>query len=204
MPRGAGMFRGVFVRRIVAAERRPAGLARPQVDPLRANLYALLAFENLGELNLDDGTDVRAGSGIHDLSFNDSCTPAMAMLPSPTAAAQRFTEPERTSPTAKIPGRLVSSATGARPWFAQPGAAATSAPVWMNPFLSRKISAGNHSVQGVAPIIEKTAGVSTERRSPVFLFSNSTASRTALPVIRRTVVQVSSSMFSRARTRRDK
>jgi hypothetical protein len=34
-------------------------------------------------------------------------TPAMAMPPSPTAAAQRFTEPERTSPAAKTPGRLV-------------------------------------------------------------------------------------------------
>jgi IstB-like ATP binding protein len=28
------------------------------------------------------------------------------MPPSPTAAAQRFTEPERTSPAAKIPGQL--------------------------------------------------------------------------------------------------
>jgi hypothetical protein len=31
------------------------------------------------------------------------------MPPSPTAAAQRFTEPERTSPAAKMPGQLVSS-----------------------------------------------------------------------------------------------
>ena len=43
-----------------------------------------------------------------------SCTPATAMPPSPTAAAQRFTEPERTSPAAKIPGRLVSSGPGER------------------------------------------------------------------------------------------
>jgi len=39
-------------------------------------------------------------------------TSATAMPPSPTAAAQRFTEPERTSPAAKIPGRLVSSRPG--------------------------------------------------------------------------------------------
>jgi hypothetical protein len=39
-------------------------------------------------------------------------TSATAMPPSPTAAAQRFTEPERTSPAAKIPGRLVSSGRG--------------------------------------------------------------------------------------------
>ena len=35
-----------------------------------------------------------------------NCT---AIAPSPTAAAQRFEEPERTSPAAKMPGTLVSS-----------------------------------------------------------------------------------------------
>ena len=35
-------------------------------------------------------------------------TKAIAMLPSPTAAATRFTGPRRTSPHAKIPGTLVS------------------------------------------------------------------------------------------------
>src|SRR6185437_3203669 len=34
--------------------------------------------------------------------------------PSPTAEATRFTFPERTSPTAKTPGRLVSSICGGR------------------------------------------------------------------------------------------
>ena len=37
------------------------------------------------------------------------CTKAIAMLPSPTAAATRLTGPERTSPHAKMPGTLVSS-----------------------------------------------------------------------------------------------
>ncbi len=32
------------------------------------------------------------------------CTNAITMLPSPTLAATRLTEPARTSPTAKIPG----------------------------------------------------------------------------------------------------
>ena len=36
-------------------------------------------------------------------------TKAMAIEPSPTAAATRFTGPNRTSPQAKKPGRLVSS-----------------------------------------------------------------------------------------------
>src|SRR5216110_905788 len=129
------------------------------MHPARADLHALFAFENFGTLDLDDGVNVRARSGVHDcFSFNASCTPAMAMLPSPTAAAQRLTEPERTSPTAKTPGKLVSSATGARVDCFQSGVSETSAPVSMKPFLSRKISGGNHSVHGVAPIIEKTAG----------------------------------------------
>src|SRR3954469_13880799 len=85
--------------------------------------------------------------------------PETAIPPSPTAAAQRFTDPERTSPAAKIPGRLVSSGAGRRLFSRHAGASATSAPVLMNPFASRSISAGNQSVHGRAPIMEKTAGV---------------------------------------------
>src|SRR5437764_10589389 len=147
MAAGVRVFGGVLVRRTVAAQRHAAGLAGPKMDPLRADLHALFAFENFRKLDLDDGVNVRARSGVHDcFSFNASCTPAIAMLPSPTAAAQRLTEPERTSPTAKIPGKLVSSATGARVDCFQSGVSETSAPVSMKPFLSRKISGGNHSV----------------------------------------------------------
>src|SRR5215470_17497847 len=95
------------------------------------------------------------------------CIPATAIPPSPTAAAQRFTDPERTSPAAKIPGRLVSSGAGRRLLSRHAGASATSAPGLMNPFSSLSISGGNHSVQGRAPIIENTAGVLIVRRSPV-------------------------------------
>src|SRR5678816_970579 len=79
--------------------------------------------------------------------------PATAIPPSPTAAAQRFTDPERTSPAAKIPGRLVSRAAGARLFCDQSGESETSAPVLMNPFWSRNTSGGSHSVHGVAPIM---------------------------------------------------
>lgn len=50
-----------------------------------------------------------------------------AIDPSPTAEAQRLTDPLRTSPAAKTPGRLVSSMNGVRPaavqrsFFAVPG-----------------------------------------------------------------------------------
>src|SRR5213076_3036667 len=83
-------------------------------------------------------------------------TSATAMPPSPTAAAQRFTEPERTSPAAKIPGRLVSSRPGVRLAPFHAGASATARPVLMKPFSSHSISGGSQFVQGLAPIIENT------------------------------------------------
>src|SRR6202163_192118 len=93
------------------------------------------------------------------------------MPPSPTAAVQRFTEPERTSPAAKMPGRLVSSRPGGRfaPFHA--GASATAVPVFTKPLLSRSISGGSQSEHGLAPIMEKMAGGSPVGRSGVFLFS---------------------------------
>src|SRR5213594_1399910 len=102
--------------------------------------------------------------------------PATAIPPSPTAAAQRLTDPERTSPAAKIPGRLVSSGAGRRLLSRHAGASEISEPVLMNPFSSRSISSGNQSVHGRAPIMENTAGVRTTRRSPVLVFSSSICS----------------------------
>ena len=67
------------------------------------------------------------------------------MPPSPTAAAQRFTEPERTSPAAKMPGRLVSSGPGKRLMPFHAGASATAWPVLIKPFSSRSISGGNQA-----------------------------------------------------------
>src|ERR1700745_4068175 len=43
------------------------------------------------------------------------CTEAIALAPSPVAAATRFIELERTSPTANTPGMLVSHGRGRRP-----------------------------------------------------------------------------------------
>ena len=48
------------------------------------------------------------------MSFKYSCTNRTAIAPSPTAEATRFAEPDRTSPAAKTPGRLVSSRKGWR------------------------------------------------------------------------------------------
>ena len=54
------------------------------------------------------------GRGGDYICLRYSCTNWTAMAPSPTAEATRFTDPERTSPAAKTPGRLVSSRNGGR------------------------------------------------------------------------------------------
>jgi len=64
------------------------------------------------------------------------CTAAIAIDPSPTAEATRFRLPDRTSPTAKTPGRLVSSRWGGRAsgHFAVARSSGNrSGPVLMNP-----------------------------------------------------------------------
>jgi|ERR1700686_2020861 len=48
-------------------------------------------------------------AGGFNYSASTRCTKATAIDPSPTADATRLTFPPRTSPTAKTPGRLVSS-----------------------------------------------------------------------------------------------
>jgi hypothetical protein len=47
MSRGVRMFAGVTIWRAVAAERHPASLARPQMNPVAADLDALFAFTAL-------------------------------------------------------------------------------------------------------------------------------------------------------------
>src|SRR5256714_8466055 len=90
-----------------------------------------------------------------------SCTPAIAIPPSPTAAAQRFTDPERTSPAAKIPGRLVSSGLGLRLLFCHAGAFATAVPGLVNPLSCRALSRGGQVGHAFAPDILKKSGLVT-------------------------------------------
>src|SRR6266446_1276974 len=67
-----------------------------------------------------------------------NCT---AIDPSPTAAAQRLLDPERTSPAAKMPGTFVSSRLSAP----------TASPVRMKPSPARATASSSHSVHGCAP-----------------------------------------------------
>jgi hypothetical protein len=65
---GVRVFAGVLIRRAVAAQRDSTRLARPQVDPIAANLHAFFAFAPmrlLDRLNRNR-IQVRTASGTHD------------------------------------------------------------------------------------------------------------------------------------------
>src|SRR4029079_3725850 len=83
-----------------------------------------------------------------------SWTDRTALDPSPTAAATRFIEPERTSPTANTPGPDVSNGNTSRP--GKSGPAATSSgnerSVRMNPRVSVITASFSHEVHGWAPM----------------------------------------------------
>src|SRR3954451_5342551 len=104
----------VAARRAVAAADVAARQADAQVQPLAAATKAVLAAVHLGrELAHLDLVEMGAGIRAHRTPAGCAerclCTNWTAIEPSPTAAAQRFVEPERTSPAAKTPGMLVSS-----------------------------------------------------------------------------------------------
>src|SRR6266513_631719 len=109
---------------------------------------------------------------IH-IVFKYSCTNWTAIDPSPTAEATRLTEPERTSPAANTPGRLVSNKNGCR-FKVQCRESPSSIPVRTKCFSSFSISDGNQSVRGVAPMKLKRAAIGSVSFSPVVLFKIST------------------------------
>lgn len=63
MPAGSRVLAGVAVGRAVAAQRRAALLAGPQVDPLRPDLHALSTLPVLRVFYGRDGGEMRAGTG---------------------------------------------------------------------------------------------------------------------------------------------
>src|SRR5208282_6557220 len=90
------------------------------MDPWRTGLQALLAAERawrhvancvgVGAFVGHQCLPVLAGSAaLSPGAARRACSAATTCAPSPTAAATRLTEPERTSPIANTPGRLVSS-----------------------------------------------------------------------------------------------
>ena len=68
MSTGVRMFAGVLIRRAVAAKRDSTCLARPQMNPVAADLHAFFAFAPfrlLDRLNRDR-IQMRTASGTHD------------------------------------------------------------------------------------------------------------------------------------------
>src|SRR5437016_7485864 len=112
---------------------------------------------------------VQFSSDILHIVFKYSWTNWTAIDPSPTAEATRLTEPERTSPAANTPGRLVSNRNGCR-FKVQCRESPSSIPVRTKCFSSFSISDGNQSVRGVAPIKLKRAAVGSVFFSPVVFF----------------------------------
>ena len=68
MSAGVRVFAGVLIGRAVAAQRDSTRLARPEMHPIGADLYALFAFAPvrlLDRLNYNR-IQMRTTSGIHD------------------------------------------------------------------------------------------------------------------------------------------
>jgi len=66
MSRSVRVFTGVPIRRAIAAERHATRLARPQMNPVAADLHALFAFGALRLLDCFDCIQMRAAAVIHD------------------------------------------------------------------------------------------------------------------------------------------
>ena len=84
-----------------------------------------------------------------------------AIEPSPTADATRLTESARTSPTAKMPGTLVSRMCGGRV-RGQPSSVVTRLPTQMKPFSSSFRQPSTQSVFGLRGGIAHALGLDRE------------------------------------------
>src|SRR6516225_2493993 len=136
------------------------------MDPWRTDLQALLATERawrylansvgMGAFVGHQCLLVLAGSlGLSPRSAKKACSAAMTCAPSPTAAATRLTEPERTSPIANTPGRLVSSGL----WMSVP---ARTKPLSSSMTPDRD----SQSVLGSAPMNKKRWRIASSLSSP--------------------------------------
>src|SRR5260221_13068718 len=120
MARLVEMLCGMAVRRVVATADMAAGPAEAQMQPRRTDLQTFLATESarpyvadrfgMGAFGGHQGLPVvMESAGLSPVSERKACSEATTCAPSPTAAATRLTDPQRTSPIAKTPGRVVSS-----------------------------------------------------------------------------------------------
>ena len=134
-----------------------------------------------GVLAGEGGTGPRR-PGVAGVVFRWRCTRGMVAAPSPTAEATRLTDPWRTSPAAKTPGRLVSSGSAGRPGGQRPVPAGRSGPVRMNPCRSRATLSPSHCVRGCEPIRTNRASAGTLRRAPEAVSGRTSDWRWPVPV----------------------
>ena len=66
MSAGVRVFAGVLIRRAVAAQRDSTRLARPQMNPVAADLHTFFAFAALWPFDRLDRVQMRAASDTHD------------------------------------------------------------------------------------------------------------------------------------------
>jgi hypothetical protein len=66
MLRGAGVFAGMSIRGAVTAQRDATCLARPQMNPVAADLHAFRAFPALRMFDGFNRVEMRTGPVSHD------------------------------------------------------------------------------------------------------------------------------------------
>ena len=173
-PVRAGLVRRVGGDRRRRPRHRPGiGRSDPRGRVLKARGGTPRPTRTRTEL-IENRSTVRPDAGCHHLRpalTRNSYTRRTAIAPSPTADATRFTEPLRTSPTAKTPALAVSNmAASSRP-----------APVSTNPLSSSAIAPSSHWVWGSDPISTKRAVALRGRRSSVRRSWTMTSSRPRSP-----------------------
>ena len=98
---GAEIAQGLLLAHVLASPRAGAHLVWSMLRPTAEALARLPELQASGEVDLGAAVARRE---------RKVCSWATTAAPSPMAVATRLTEPERTSPTAKIPSTPVSSA----------------------------------------------------------------------------------------------
>src|ERR1700710_28537 len=117
--------------------------------------------------------DVANHGGAFAASPRNPCNAATTWAPSPMAPPTRFTDPERTSPTAKTPGTLDCSGLVALPTSFVQRAPVTTKPALSNP----TPQPASHAVAGSAPANRKRLRTSFTAVSPLIRLRQCARSR---------------------------
>src|ERR1700761_3257857 len=159
------------------------------VDEVEVVLHVVAVDADLGG-GPEEPLELRESHNRHGRLLSPT---RIARAPSPTAAATRLAEPLRTSPTANMPGWLVSRAERCQPVPASDGA---SWPVRVKPCPSGSTRSPSQPVQGDTPMKTNSARALSVRCAPLWRSSTVTASRTRSPSSSRISVPSMTSTFA--------